>query len=297
MKTSKIISLILLSALSLIVYSCTEENPVAPGIPIYESAYEDSIVFNSPGRINIAAINGSGVRSLCDSLYSYAPTWSNEKNRVIFIGGNGRNSPNDWSLYEIEMKNYTVKRLVSDTRVSSAAYAPNSLLVAYSIYDTTGRQKIKLYSIIAGVSVDVTGWINYTVNTLSWSPDSKNILIDGGYTVSIETGAITKLFDFNAQIFQPKWSPDGTKIAFSSHSTQWTNIHIYDINTKEIKILYEQEKLQFCVSWSRDGKQLIFDQRGPGNATSYICKIDLDGSNFMQITDGTEYYWNPSWYK
>jgi len=273
-------------------------NPVIPGEPYYNIAYEDSILFNSPGAVWIASINGTGMRLLCDSLFSFDASWSPDKNKIVFIGSPIPGSNTNWGIYQVNVHTNKIIRIApDDTTVGCASYSPDGIYIAFTVYNDSSQIKIKLYNTFAKISYDLTSWMPGQISSLSWSPDSKKILIEGGNLIDVKTGELSSLFTFNWQIFAPSWSPDGSKIAFSSHSSGQTNIHIYDINTDSIRILYPNENLQFMASWSKDGSQLLFDQRPPGDSNSYICKIDVDGNNFVQITDGTDNNWNPCWYK
>ena len=74
---------------------------------------------------------------------------------------------------------------------------------------------------------------------VEWSPDGKHLAVCcemygqdyGIFIVNLETKEFIEL-DFNAQ--DPKWSRDGTKIAFHSDLYGWFDIGIYDLSSKEI---------------------------------------------------------------
>lgn len=302
---------VFLIPLLIILTSCDSDtiNSPSPFVEIddnsYNIAYEDSVIFNSNRvlgytNIQIGSINGTGIRNLCDSLVSFDGSWSPNKRKIIFIGSSITSSYTDWGIYQINLKDYKLTRLLpNETSVSNVAYAPNNNLIAYTIYiPSQVGYKIKVYNVNTGAVIDASDWINYNINTLSWSPDSRKILIDDGFVLDIYTKTITSLFSFqNSQIFLPTWSPDGNKISFSAINGIWNNIYIHDLTTNETKLLYEQPYFQYTSSWSKDGQQIIFDQRGPGNANDYLCKINIDGTNFTQITDASAKDWNPCWFK
>jgi Tol biopolymer transport system component len=271
----------------------------------YNQAYEDSIIFNSTRflgntNIQIGSINGTGVRNLCDTLVSYDASWSPNKRKIIFVGSNIFGS-NEWGIYQVDLKDYKLKRLLpEETHVTYVAFSPNNNFIAYSIYEP-GRpeSKIKIYNVNNGAVTDASGWINNIINGLSWSPDSRKVLMDDAYVLDVYTKSVSKLFSIPYhQIFLPAWSPDGTKISFSSDNGSSFNIFIHDLTTNETKVLYPQPFSQYSSSWSKDGQQIIFDQRPYGEfANSYLCKINVDGTNFVQITDGTDNNWNACWFK
>jgi Tol biopolymer transport system component len=103
------------------------------------------------------------------------------------------------------------------------------------------------------------------------------------------------------------WSPDGTKIVFTSDPVS-DNVNAPDYLNKEIYVMNEEDgkvkvtQLTFnkyeerAPSWSPDGKRIMFlarvgtrlppePPRRPPGYNFEICVIDADGTNFVQLTD------------
>jgi len=283
----------------------SDDSTHTPEDTTYNFAYEDSILFNSTRilfwtNVQIGSINGTSIRPVCDSLVSYGSSWSPNKRKIIFIGSPLYSDHKDWGLYQLELKNYMIIRLVpGETSVITASFSPDLKYIAYAVFDESLGKKVKLLNNKDGEIIEVTGWIFYDLNVLSWGPDSKRILFDNGYCINIENHSVTRLFsDGPFQIFLPNWSPDGMNVSFCSSNSSQPNLRIYNLNTGEIRFLFRQDTLfQFNSSWSRDSKIIFFDQRPFGNSNSYLCRINVDGSNFVQLTDGFENNWGPRWYK
>jgi len=305
MKNRTLVLFIIAICFMLLVSCDSDSITPEPEDTSYNFAYEDSILFNSTRilgntNIQIGSINGTGIRHLCDSLVSYDPSWSSNKRKILFVGSPLYGRHTNWGVYQIDVKNYKIKRIAPrDTLVQYASYSPDLKYIAYCVWDAeTHFVRIKLYDTNTGAIKALTDWMNRDINNLSWSPDSKNILIAEGYVINIDNPVLTRLFTFSGQIFMPSWSPDGAKIAFSSsgQGTYW-NIYIHDLNTGVTELLYPQDNLQFIASWSKESQQILFDQRPAGDSNGYLCKINIDGTNFVQITEGIENDWNPCWYK
>ena len=61
----------------------------------------------------------------------------------------------------------------------------------------------------------------------------------------------------------PKWSPDGRKIAFVSTRTDHSFIMVYDVATRTVKYMSPSVDFDTAPMWMPDSKHLIF-MRQPG---------------------------------
>jgi dipeptidyl aminopeptidase/acylaminoacyl peptidase len=61
----------------------------------------------------------------------------------------------------------------------------------------------------------------------------------------------------------PRWSPDGTRIAFVSNRTDHSFIGIYDVKTRSVKYMAPDVDRDTSPTWSTDGKRIAFIRR-PG---------------------------------
>ncbi len=68
----------------------------------------------------------------------------------------------------------------------------------------------------------------------------------------------SKLSNNEANEVSPKWSPDGTRIAYVSSTNEGSEIYIYWLNTGKTAKLSQLEKSPTGLNWSPDGKQIAF---------------------------------------
>lgn len=97
----------------------------------------------------------------------------------------------------------------------------------------------------------------------------------------------------------PSWSPDGTKIAFSSNRHSMLSdpsdleIFVIDLKTFEVKQLTNAYLQSYSPSWSPDGLQIAFMSNRDGDWEIYI--MNADGTNVTQITRNTASDRFPRW--
>jgi Tol biopolymer transport system component len=94
------------------------------------------------------------------------------------------------------------------------------------------------------------------------------------------------------QAQHPWWSPDGSKIVYSSINNGVSEIYVIDSNGAGTQRLTSNSTFDTCPAWSPDGTQIVF--RGEGSGFGIIYLINSDGSNPVSITgDTAENY--PAW--
>lgn len=69
---------------------------------------------------------------------------------------------------------------------------------------------------------------------------------------------------------QPRWSPSGDRIAFTSTTEAGSELYMYWVNTGQIAKLSQLEKSPASLTWSPDGKHLAFTMFVPQEAPVII---------------------------
>jgi len=108
----------------------------------------------------------------------------------------------------------------------------------------------------AAISVEQGTWMNIDI-----SPDGKTVVFDllgDIYSMPMSGGTATKLTSDIAWQMQPRFSPDGKHIAFTSDQGGGDNIWIMDLNGEnQTAVTDETFRLLNSPAWSPDGDYLV----------------------------------------
>jgi len=108
-------------------------------------------------------------------------------------------------------------------------------------------------------------WIVYQRRSMDIMKDRKQSRL---WLLSADGKNHTKLTNQDVNESSPVWSPDGTRIAFTSSTDNGSEIFIYWLKTNKIARLTQLDKSPNGLHWSPDGKQLAFIKKvGQSNPT------------------------------
>jgi len=99
---------------------------------------------------------------------------------------------------------------------------------------------------------------------------------------------------FETLVQEPKWSPDGSHIAYFDGMGDWGNsLRVMDSDGTDSRVVVENSETLGLghvhgLEWSPDGSRLAFSIEGR------LYVVGVDGSGFRLVTDnGVGPYWSP----
>ncbi|MCP4583732.1 MAG: hypothetical protein GY839_19145 [candidate division Zixibacteria bacterium] len=146
----------------------------------------------------------------------------------------------------------------------------------------------------------------------NWSTTNDKVVVTGRtdgysdlYIYDLNTDKFTRLFHDKYDDVEPDFSPDGTKIAFASDrpvseseaDTSFIygtyNVFIYDINTKEIQAITNDDTKSWSPDYSPDGNFLAYSSYRNGISNIYIR--DFTTGEDFPVTNVISGVFSPSW--
>ena len=135
-------------------------------------------------------------------------------------------------------------------------------------------------------STDEGTWLNVDV-----SPDGETIVFDmlgDLYTLPIAGGEATRITSGRAIDIQPVWSPDGSRIAFTSDRAGGDNIWIVNADGSDpAQVTKEDFRLLNNPSWTPDGNYIVARKHftsGRSLGAGEMWMYHVDGGSGIQLT-------------
>ncbi|MEK7448426.1 MAG: DPP IV N-terminal domain-containing protein, partial [Planctomycetota bacterium] len=235
--------------------------------------------------------------------------------RIVFASDLGKDN---WEIYIMNL-NGTNRRRLTDSLSSdqTPVFSPDGTKIAFVSERDSNREIYVIDAFGNGTSGTETNLIRLTKNTLpdedpDWSPDGTKLIASTyGYVpqvknynyeilvVDLDLKAeppiknVNNLSRHQATDKVPRWSPDGTKIAFESWRDGNSEIYVMSVDGSDQKRLTENQAKDSRPVWSPDGTKIAFASERDGNGEIYV--MNADGSNQQRLTQDEAMDTAPSW--
>lgn len=230
-----------------------------------------------------------------DDLY---PAWSRDGQQLAFASRRDGNL----EIYTLDPASARVQRvtnLASDEWAPT--WAPDGQHLAYQS-DRNGQSDIYASNTTGTVEIRLTPMIG-NHEAPDWAPDGGTIIFDSDYSDLGDVSAYTYLVSMNADgtnlrklltlVESPRFSADGTQIAFNSRRTGRWQVFITDSDGNGLRQLTDDTFDARYPTWSPDGKWIAYAGNLLGHWEIYVTSLE-SGETF-QVTSGTSDNLYPSW--
>ncbi|HXJ90135.1 MAG TPA: hypothetical protein VMS18_25215 [Candidatus Binatia bacterium] len=128
-------------------------------------------------------------------------------------------------------------------------------------------------------------------NDLAFSGFSRQGIISAIEFKGEQRSGLRRLTPAPFSAHHPDWSPDGKRIAFSSHCCNPQNEEIWTVNPRDSSLVrltnngkdYFSGPHDFHPSWSPQGNAIVFERDAPDFSSSGIFVMNSDGSRCAKV--------------
>lgn len=113
------------------------------------------------------------------------------------------------------------------------------------------------------------------------------------YLFNLSTGRRESLGEFDGQVLAPRFSNDGSKMAFSIIRGGNTDVYVMDLASRQLRRLTTDPGIDTSPSFSPDNSQIVFTSDRSGSARLYTMRAD--GTGQRPISRGGGIYTAPNW--
>lgn len=231
---------------------------------------------------------------------------------ILFDSERDGSATGDQSIYVMDLDGSNVRRLAHVERVTSwlPDGSPDRRRIAFSSNRTGPWDDVYVMDANGGNVRQLTNTPNASEHDANWSPNGRHIVYSRAeivndrrqnahvWIVTADGSAARPLTSGRTRNMNPAWSPDGSRIAFSSDrhadfdakfiGTDEGDLEIYVMTRdgSEVRRLTECGGSATSAAWSPDGRRIAFSCNG-------LHLVNVDGTNQRHLID--DFGFRPVW--
>ncbi len=252
--------------------------------------------------------DGSNVQRLTNDSFAYIePRWSPDGDKLVFNSTRNRTSPEGVPLFIMEVKTGSITQITG--MGGGAVWSPDGRKIAYSKdprYGGHGNYDIHILDIETGIETNIRENPDSHDNVYDWGLDGNWLVISSDDTTDNQSAhhelyllnlnnnnSLTRLTNNEVHDVGARFSPDGSKIVYSSFTgTDW-DLFVMDVDGGNKRNLTNDDKIfNGSAAWSPDGSRVVFsvsDGQGVGGALDIvnIYIININGNGLQKLTSAS----------
>lgn len=206
--------------------------------------------------------------------------WSDDGSKLLVVRDNG--------LFVVHPDGTETPLADASTSIDGSSFSPDGTAAVYAVTPECWWESSGCDAEGGDPSPAI-----YVVDADGGSPQV--LLVAGSRRYPDDCGTHTCMRGrFETTLQEPKWSPDGSQIAYFDGMLDWGNsLRVMDSDGTDPRVVVENDETLggghvYGLQWSPDGSQLAFSIEGR------LYVVGVDGSRLRLVTvDGVEPYWSP----
>jgi Tol biopolymer transport system component len=268
-------------------------------------------------EIYVMNADGSGQTQLTDNdVFDAYPAWSPDGTKIAFASKSD-DIPPTFQIYVMNADGTGLIKLTNEGPYSiwsnsHPAWSPDGSKIAFTS-DREESWEIWVMNADGSGQTRLTRFYGQD-GSPTWSPDGTKIafssllggeheertiyMINSDGTMNADGTRLTKLTNFDPymrwQHMDPAWSPDGSKIAFTSNQGGgdiWV-VNPWVVNAGETRLTDDADD-KGSPAWSPGGTKIAFTSDRDGNYEIYV--MNADGTGQHNLTNQGDYDRDPAW--